>query len=199
LVNLVYSVILSKGVEKIREEMQTECTLSLLEEDKISMCLANLMLTGQATPYFHNGTVNDKDVGPKVGILDRNEIGLLIWQKTMEETLAFNVGSRYKTPNLPVWVSYVNGSWGVLFNPNKDLLKSHSAENRFQLYYYSNHAMKEKSETLLTIDSRNKNVNNNYDDEADDNDNEILDPLEKAIQTKWTGASLDWCGLQPYV
>ena len=64
-------------------------------------------------------------------------------------------------------------------------MKSHSAENRFQLYYYSNHALKDKSETLLTIDSRNKNVNNNYDDEPDDFDNEILDPLEKAIQTKY--------------
>ena len=54
----------------------------------------------------------------------------MIWQRTAEETVKLGVGSRYKTPNLPVWVSCVNGSWGVLFNPNKDLLKSHSAENR---------------------------------------------------------------------
>ena len=44
--------------------------------------------------------------------------------------------------------------------------------------------MKDRIETLLTIDSRNKNVNNNYDDDIDDLENEILDPLEKAIQTK---------------
>ena len=31
----------------------------------------------------------------------------------------------------------MNSNWGVLFNPNKDLLKSHSAENRFPLHYYS--------------------------------------------------------------
>ena len=110
---------------------------------------------------------------------------MLIWEKNIEATEKLNVGSRYKTPNLPVWVSCVNGHWGVLFNPNKDLLKSHSAENRFQLYYYSDNTKKDDSEeTLLTIDSRNKNVNNNYDDEPDEFDNEILDPLEKAIQTK---------------
>ena len=55
---------------------------------------------------------------------------------------------------------------------------------RFQLYYYSNFTMKDRIETLLTIDSRSKNVNNNYDEDIDDLENEILDPLEKAIQTK---------------
>ena len=39
-------------------------------------------------------------------------------------------------------------------------------------------------ETLLTIDSRHKKVNNNYDEDADEFDSDILDPLEKAIQTK---------------
>ena len=55
---------------------------------------------------------------------------------------------------------------------------------RFQLYYYSNHVSKERSETLLTIDSRSSNINNNFDDDFDDFDNEVVDPLEKAIQTK---------------
>ena len=32
-------------------------------EDKITVCLSNLMLTGQATPYIHNGimTTNMED------------------------------------------------------------------------------------------------------------------------------------------
>ena len=52
-----------------------------------------------------------------------------MWKKDEEETSKLNMGSRYKTPNLPVWVSCVNGNWGVLFSPNKDLLKS---ENRWE-------------------------------------------------------------------
>ena len=27
-------------------------------EDKITVCLSNLMLTGQATPYIHNGILS---------------------------------------------------------------------------------------------------------------------------------------------
>ena len=39
-------------------------------------------------------------------------------------------GSRLKTPVLPIWVTCINNEWGVLFNPNRDLMKSYSAENR---------------------------------------------------------------------
>ena len=35
-----------------------------------------------------------------------------------------------KTPVLPIWVTCINNEWGVLFNPNRDLMKSYSAENR---------------------------------------------------------------------
>ena len=44
---------------------------------------------------------------------------------------AINLGSRYKTPILPIWVTCINDNWGVLFNPNRDLMKSYSAENRY--------------------------------------------------------------------
>ena len=47
---------------------------------------------------------------------------------------AINLGSRYKTPILPIWVTLINNNWGVLFNPNRDLMKSYSAENRYTLY-----------------------------------------------------------------
>ena len=44
---------------------------------------------------------------------------------------AINLGSRYRTPILPIWVTVIQDSWGVLFNPNKDLMKSYAAENRW--------------------------------------------------------------------
>ena len=85
---------------------------------------------------------------------------------------------------------------------------------RFQLHYYSNFPMKEREETILTVDSRSKNINNNYADDLDDQENELADPLENAIQTKfvpeildhaltrhcrWSWAAVDWNGMQPYV
>ena len=103
------------------------------------------MLTGTAVPYLHNGIMSadmedatNFDYGEgKVGITGRNDIGFLFWMNTEEETMDFNLGSRLKTPVLPIWVTCINDDWGVLFNPNKDLMKSYSAENRFHLFYYS--------------------------------------------------------------
>ena len=56
--------------------------------------------------------------------------------------------------------------------------------SRFQIHYYSNFPMKERVETILTVDSRSKNINNNYADELDEYETELTDPLEKVIQTK---------------
>ena len=112
-----------------------------------------------------------------------------------------------KTPVLPIWVICVNDSWGVLFNPNRDLMKSSSAVNRFQLYYFSNcltkEVVKEKKDTILTIDTRGNNIETKSefkDIEADNDDPyEDSDLLEMAVQTKWEGAQLDWQGIPRYV
>ena len=144
----------------------------------------------------------------KVGITGRNEIGLLIWQTNEYLTNKLGLGSRMKTPVLPIWVTCINDNWGVLFNPNRDLMKNYSAENRFQLYYYSNcqikEVLKERRETILTIDTRGNrpNFSPEYSDVNDpDNDDpeEDRDPLQTAVQTKWEGAMLDWQGLPCYV
>ena len=66
----------------------------------------------------------------RVGIQQRSDIGFLLWEKSLAVTSSFNVGSRLKTPTLPLWVTRCNNIYGVLFNPNKDLLRSHSAEKR---------------------------------------------------------------------
>ena len=66
----------------------------------------------------------------KIGIINRNDIGFLLWTQTDIKTENVNLGSRLKTPVLPIWVTCVNDQWGILFNPNKDLMKSYAAENR---------------------------------------------------------------------
>ena len=54
----------------------------------------------------------------------------MYWNSDPEKMAEMNLGSRYKTPILPIWVTCINNHWGVLFNPNKHLMKSYSAENR---------------------------------------------------------------------
>ena len=118
------------------------------------------MLTGYATPYLFNGTQEpeysdfDECYGDeKVGILDRNYIGFLIWDKSEGKTSKHGLGSRYKTPHLPIWVTSVNNQWGVLFNPRLDLMKSHSAENRLQpkTFKVIKHQPSSKSAIRLSI------------------------------------------------
>ena len=113
----------------------------------------------------------------RLGVIGRNDIGFLLWDKTEERTAKWQLGSRLKTPTLPMWVTKVNDMYGVLFNPNRELMRSHHAENRygigsspeqfqvfiaqpfrFQLYYYANAEFKkeERRETILTIDTRTK-------------------------------------------
>ena len=128
--------------------------LVLPEPGQISLCLSNLMLTGVATPYCHNGlmevptTADQKfDVGftgnifvgqyfwmqfgdGKLGIVGRNEFGFLYWDCDEAKARTVDLGSRYRTPVLPLWLTCIQDSWGVLFSPNKDQMKSHAAQNR---------------------------------------------------------------------
>ncbi|ROT70578.1 hypothetical protein C7M84_011127 [Penaeus vannamei] len=126
--------------------------------------LASLILTGRATPYLHNGIIyegtEDTMSRPKTGVLRRAEVGHLVCQRS-ETKFPVAVGSRLKTPTLPIWVVRSDDSYGVLFNPNRELLRDYHAENRFDLYYYSSSNNHNKS-TIVTIDTRNASTNDDY-------------------------------------
>lgn len=76
-------------------------------------CLVNLMLTGRASPYIHNGIIVEDEVD-KLGIQARNDIGLLIWERSEAVTDELRLGSRFKTPGLPVWVTCVRKKFYIL-------------------------------------------------------------------------------------
>ena len=67
------------------------------------------------------------------GVIGRNDIGFLLWEKDQCRTQKWALGSRMKTPTLPMWVTKVNGQLGILFNPNKELMRSYHAENRYSV------------------------------------------------------------------
>ena len=64
------------------------------------------------------------------GVIQRNDIGFLIYDKDDLRTAQHNLGSRLKTPLLPIWITKCNEQVGVLFNPNRELMRSYHAENR---------------------------------------------------------------------
>ena len=50
---------LSKGWDGLKADMQDQGDTPLIDtEDKIAFCLSNLMLTGSAVPYLHNGIMS---------------------------------------------------------------------------------------------------------------------------------------------
>ena len=159
-----------------------------------TQAVLNLIIIGKATPYLHNGCVNVEneetgEVAERVGVEGRNEIGMLLFEKDDYSTEKWNLGSRLKTPALPMWVTMVNGTYGVLFNPNKELMRSYHAENRFQLYQYSDAELKkeDRKDTILTIDTRAKQGprDNIIDDDGDLDDDRKEPPLQCAIKTKY--------------
>ncbi|XP_042221225.1 inactive ubiquitin carboxyl-terminal hydrolase MINDY-4B-like isoform X2 [Homarus americanus] len=187
----LYSLVLSRGFNKLNEDMGGEEVSLLCTNAIIHPCLATLMLTGRATLFLHNGIIyegsEDTMAKPKTGIITRAEVGLLVWRRP-EEGGQVNVGSRLKTPSFPVWVTRCNDSYGILFNPNKELTRDYHAENRFDLYYYSA-STNQKSATIITIDTRNQTVKEEYNSPY----------LENLIHTKWQGADVNWNGTAPFV
>ena len=66
----------------------------------------------------------------RTGVINRNDIGFLIYDKDDLRTAQHNLGSRLKTPLLPIWITRCNDQVGLLFNPNRELMRSYHAENR---------------------------------------------------------------------
>ncbi|XP_042873507.1 inactive ubiquitin carboxyl-terminal hydrolase MINDY-4B-like, partial [Penaeus japonicus] len=214
----IYSLIMTRGFKRVMEDMVDVKESLLQPNGHIHPILASLILTGRATPYLHNGiiyegtedTMNYKNLAytpsvptinhhlqkcsfdllqskPKTGVLKRAEVGHLVWQRS-ENKWPVNVGSRLKTPTLPIWVVRSDDSYGVLFNPNRELLRDYHAENRFDLYYYSSANNQNKS-TIVTIDTRNSSANDEYSTPV----------LENIIHTKWSDAEVTWNGCSPYM
>jgi hypothetical protein len=90
---LVYSVILTKGIEVIKSEMDIEGSKLTTEHGYAGQELVNLMLTGKAHTNVHDG---DKEMGEDFtlrGIPSLSDIGFL----TLYEAYGyFEVGKFYK-------------------------------------------------------------------------------------------------------
>ncbi|XP_063593359.1 inactive ubiquitin carboxyl-terminal hydrolase MINDY-4B-like [Penaeus indicus] len=187
----VYSLIMTRTFKRVMEDAADVKESLIQPNGHIHPILASLILTGRATPYLHNGIIyegNEETMSkPKTGVLKRAEVGHLVCQRS-ENKFPVAVGSRLKTPTLPIWVVRSDDSYGVLFNPNRELLRDYHAENRFDLYYYSSSSNQNKS-TIVTIDTRN----------ASNNDDYSTPVLENIIHTKWNDAEVTWNGCSPYM
>ena len=55
-----------------------------------------------------------------------------------------------RTPRFPIWLTYINGNFGLLFSTNPDLVGDWRVEHKFQLHYYTGLATQGQS-TVLSV------------------------------------------------
>ncbi|XP_059177434.1 inactive ubiquitin carboxyl-terminal hydrolase MINDY-4B-like [Physella acuta] len=201
----LYSLVLSRTIQRVREDFQvrSETKLKLLTDmEELTQNLVNLTLTGSATPYLHNGEILYDDRGallphPVHGIRSRSGVGFLFWDKGEDPEKRTEVGSMLKTPTNPIWVTKVNGIFGLLFSLNPDLVSDWRVENKFTMWYYTGSVMQAKP-TVLSIETRIGRPRPKTGFARREEESKIP-PLENCIMTKWYGADVKWNGSAPFL
>ena len=133
-VSLVYSVMLSKGIEEMEADFDFEISL-INEYGYASQELINTMLVGRAATNVHDG---DKDMGEGLilkGINRQSEIGFLT---LFEHHGYFEVGNYLKKPLVPIWIVCSESHYSILFSTNIALAQQQVSLNQrpFDIIYY---------------------------------------------------------------
>ena len=110
---LVYSVILTKGIQNIINDMDVKDNTLLSEHGYATQELINVILVGRASSNVFNG---EQDLGDNYiikGIHKQSEVGFL----TLYEAYGyFQVGSYFKNPKLPIWIICSESHYSVIFS-----------------------------------------------------------------------------------
>ncbi|XP_038049893.1 inactive ubiquitin carboxyl-terminal hydrolase MINDY-4B-like isoform X2 [Patiria miniata] len=194
----LFSIILSRTLPKLREDLQDEYLFT--DRNQCCVALIMLVLTGRATSNLFNGKkVYDKagEALPKplIGMSHRADCGFLVVDRSkIKEEEKIEVGSMLKTPRVPVWLTFLNGRYSMLFCTNIRLTSDWRAEHRFLLHYY-NGQPDQTDEAVLTIDTKTtapQSMSESFE--------ERQPPLlEECIHTRWPDACIDWNGALPFI
>lgn len=188
---LLYSVILSRTVERVREDLGDPNATLIGLHDTCTQAMINLLLTGRAVPNVFNGDIEYHKNGrklshPLTGIKGRNEIGFLSTEEH-HDPRSFQVGSMLKTPKFPVWVVKTGERYGVMFSLNKDLVNDWRLERRFDLFHCTGSSKRNSTadeSCVFVVDTRDLfNPDEEFGEEPSD--------AEYCIRTKWPGALIE--------
>jgi len=182
---LLYSVILSRGVENIRNDMDNPCDTLFGRHSYCTQEMVNMLLTGAATANVNDGVVEFDTGGREKSILrgveHQNEIGYL---SLFEHYNSCQVGDNYKTPLYPIWVIMSESHFSIMFS----LDYSGNEKKSFNIFYYDELARQDE-DIKLTV-----SLTQTY---TEDDGKDLISPLEHCIRTKWNGVSIDWNGTDP--
>ncbi|XP_028346644.1 inactive ubiquitin carboxyl-terminal hydrolase MINDY-4B [Physeter macrocephalus] len=195
----LYSLIFSRTFERLQEDLDVSTTHLLRPNAGGFLCrqaVLNMILTGRASPHVFNGYQKGKSQEMLCGVLTRSDVGYLQWHKdTSEDDRLSQVSVVLKTPQLPIWLCNTNGNYSVLFSTNRQLLSDWKVEGLFDLYFYSGQPAQNKP-AHLTIDTHSHHWERvRHEDER--RPGRRFSPVEMAIRTKWTEATVNWNGTVP--
>lgn len=181
---LVYSVILSRGIQNIYDDMDMKDNSLLTEHGYASQELLNIMLVGKAASNVFNG---DKDMGDNFilkGIHKQSEIGFL----TLFEAYGyFQVGSYLKQPSVPIWIICSESHYSVLFSTDFSLIQKR--QQVFDLIYYDELARQEDDIVLTVKAGMYKGPSLQEAKKTD-----MIPPIDAVIRTKWENGLVSWNG-----
>ena len=172
-----YAAILTRGLDTVKNDMDTEKSTIMGAHGYCSQEVVNLMLTGQATSNVFDNNIDlssGEDQTILKGIHKTCDIGLL---SLFEHYQSCRVGDRLKNPAYPIWVVCSESHFTVLFSEELDLTSAF-----LELHYYDGLA-RQDAPIRLTVHPGQEGRGGG--------------PLELTIRTKWAGANIDWNGSEP--
>lgn len=202
LVQFVVSVLVTKGVETIKSEMDQLALESggqlIGAHDYCTQEIVNLLLCGRARSNVFDGdqvlegaSASDPDAIVLRGISSQSEIGFLSLFEAYQNLV---VGSHLKQPRVNIWVVCSESHYSVLFAAEPRALEDRSLESQstVDLLYYDGLANQDE-EIRLTVDTlalaEQPSAVASHDD--------LIPPLNLVIRTKWPRATVDWNDVEP--
>ncbi|KAM6939406.1 putative ubiquitin carboxyl-terminal hydrolase MINDY-4 isoform 1-T1 [Lycodopsis pacificus] len=188
---LTISAVLSRSIEKVREDMDVPTNTLIGAHGYCTQELVNLLLCGRAVSnVFDNDLELDSGNGNMTllkGVKGHCDIGLL---SLFEHYNICKVGAYLKTPRYPIWVVCSESHFSVLFGLQRELLTNQGRSLEFELYYYDGLA-NQQEEIRLTVSVGESALS------CQDADTDLIPPLEHCIRTRWKDAFVNWNDTEP--
>ncbi|XP_036971834.1 probable ubiquitin carboxyl-terminal hydrolase MINDY-4 isoform X1 [Acanthopagrus latus] len=188
---LTISAVLSRSIEKVREDMDVASSTLIGAHGYCTQELVNLLVCGRAVSnVFDNDMELDSGNGNMTllkGIKGHCDVGFL---SLFEHYNICKVGAYLKTPCYPIWVVCSESHFSVLFALQRELLTNQDKGLEFDLYYYDGLA-NQQEEIRLTVSVGGSALS------CQDDDTDLIPPLEHCIRTRWKDAFVNWNNTEP--
>lgn len=188
---LTVSTVLSRSIEKVRQDMDVPTTTLIGAHGYCTQELVNLLLCSRAVSnVFDNDMDLDSGNGNMTllkGVKGQCDIGLL---SLFEHYNICRVGAYLKTPRYPIWVVCSESHFSVLFGLQRELLTNADRGLEFDLYYYDGLANQQEEIRLTVSVGKSAPI-------CQDIDTDLIPPLEHCIRTRWKDAFVNWNDTEP--